>query len=330
MNKELFEENDRNIRVFGLETMKKLFETEVLILGFTPAMTELCKNIILSGAGICLYDKGIKIEQKDTENNFVFNIKDIGKSKAVVLKEKIQLFKDPCKISIINDINEVKNRNIKYSVIDIGDKDFNDNTLIQQIEQIFIGIKGIIYYIKLETDKGVFFNNILEKKFYEKKENEGKEPLFEKDENIKEHLTLSDDEEDNKDNNEQKKEEKKEMDIVDISNDEEKKIEILKEDDYFFYDFNKKIEEIKNLIPKKLKKYEEDIINAAFNVIKISNEKNRNPLNCLVNYIIGGVVCHEIINCISRKKNIRTNIYYFDGFNGYGKFLNELYDKTYD
>lgn len=330
MNKELFEENDRNIRVFGLETMKKLFETEVLILGFTPAMTELCKNIILSGAGICLYDKGIKIEQKDTENNFVFNIKDIGKSKAVVLKEKIQLFKDPCKISIINDINEVKNRNIKYSVIDIGDKDFNDNTLIQQIEQIFIGIKGIIYYIKLETDKGVIFNNILEKKFYEKKENEGKEPLFEKDENIKEHLTLSDDEEDNKDNNEQKKEEKKEMDIVDISNDEEKKIEILKEDDYFFYDFNKKIEEIKNLIPKKLKKYEEDIINAAFNVIKISNEKNRNPLNCLVNYIIGGVVCHEIINCISRKKNIRTNIYYFDGFNGYGKFLNELYDKTYD
>ena len=330
MNKELFEENDRNIRVFGLETMKKLFETEVLILGFTPAMTELCKNIILSGAGICLYDKGIKIEQKDTENNFVFNIKDIGKSKAVVLKEKIQLFKDPCKISIINDINEVKNRNIKYSVIDIGDKDFNDNTLIQQIEQIFIGIKGIIYYIKLETDKGVIFNNILEKKFYEKKENEGKEPLFEKDENIKEHLTLSDDEEDNKDNNEQKKEEKKKMDIVDISNDEEKKIEILKEDDYFFYDFNKKIEEIKNLIPKKLKKYEEDIINAAFNVIKISNEKNRNPLNCLVNYIIGGVVCHEIINCISRKKNIRTNIYYFDGFNGYGKFLNELYDKTYD
>ena len=47
-------------------------------------------------------------------------------------------------------------------------------------------------------------------------------------------------------------------------------------------------------------------------------------------YIIGGVVCHEIINCISRKKNIKTNIYYFDGLSGNGKFLNELYDKTYD
>ena len=98
------------------------------------------------------------------------------------------------------------------------------------------------------------------------------------------------------------------------------------------FDFNKKIEEVKNLIPKKLKKYEEDIINSAFNLININlkNSENINPLNCLVNYIIGGVVCHEIINCISRKKNIRTNIYYFDGFNGYGKFLNELYDKTYD
>ena len=70
--------------------------------------------------------------------------------------------------------------------------------------------------------------------------------------------------------------------------------------------------------------------NSAFNVIKISDNKNANPLFCLMNYIIGGVVCHEIINCISRKKNIRTNVYYFDGFSGNGKFLNELYDKTYD
>ena len=83
MNKELFEENDRNIRVFGLETIKKLFETEVLLLGFTPAMTELSKNLILSGAGICLFDPKINIEQKDTLDNFVFNVNDIGKNKAI-------------------------------------------------------------------------------------------------------------------------------------------------------------------------------------------------------------------------------------------------------
>ena len=334
MNKELFEENDRNIRVFGLETMKKLFETEVLILGFTPAMTELSKNLVLSGAGICLFNSGAKIESKDIGNNFVFNVNDIGKNKAEVLKEKIKLFKDPCKISIINEINDIKNKDIKYGVVDLGDNDFKNNNIIKEIEQIMIANKGILYYIKLETDKGIFLNNILEKKFLENTK-EGKELLFEKDVNITEHLTLSDDEEEgnnnkNKENKEEKKEEKKEMDIVNISNEEEKKIIILKEDDYTFLDFEKKIKEITNLIPKKLKKYEEDIINSAFNVIKLCENKDINPLNCLVNYIIGGVVCHEIINCISKKKNIRTNIYYFDGFSGNGKFLNELYDKTYD
>ena len=150
MNKELFEENDRNIRVFGLDTMKKLFETEVLLLGFTPAITELSKNLILSGAGICLFDMGAKVEQKNIENNFVFNIKDIGSNKAVVLKEKIKLFKDPCRISIINDINGIKNKNIKYGVVDIGDNDIKNNNIIKEVENIMIGNKGLLYYIKLD------------------------------------------------------------------------------------------------------------------------------------------------------------------------------------
>ena len=332
MNKEILEENDRNIRVFGLETMKKLFETEVLLLGFTPAMTELSKNIILSGAGICLFNLGGKVSKNDIGNNFVFNANDIGKNKAEVLKEKIKLFKDPCKISIINEIKEIKNKNIKYGVVDIGDEDIkNNNNIIKELEEIMIANKGILYYIKLYTDKGIFLNNILEKKFLE---NEGKELLFENDVKITEHLTLSDDEEEANDKNnkstKEKKEEKKETDVIDIKSDEENNIVILKEDDYSYFTFDKKIEEVKNLIPKKLKKYEEDIINSAFNMIKLSDNKEMNPLNCLVNYIIGGVVCHEIINCISRKKNIKTNIYYFDGTSGNGKFLNELYDKTID
>ena len=336
MNKEIFEENDRNIRVFGLETMKKLFETEVLLLGFTPAMTELSKNLILSGAGICLFDLGGKVEKKNIENNFVFNANDIGKNKAEVLKAKIKLFKDPCKISIINGISEIKTKNMKYGVVDIGDDDIkNDNNVLKELEEIMIGNKGILYYIKLDTDKGIFLNNILEKKLLETTNKEGKDPLFQNDVKITEHLTLSDDEEDDnknitKENKEEKNEEKKELDVIDIPNEEEKKIIILKDDDYFFLNFDKKIEEIKNLMPKKLKKYEENIVNSAFNVINVKDNKDILPLNGLVNYIIGGVVCHEIINCISRKKNIMTNIYYFDGFKGYGKFLNDLYDKTYD
>ena len=334
MNKELFEENDRNIRVFGLETMKKLFETEVLILGFSPAMTELSKNLILSGAGICIFDMGAKIEQKNTENNFVFNVKDIGKNKAIVLKEKIKLFKDPCKINIINDINEIKNKKIKYGVVDISDNDIKNSNIIKELENIMIENKGLLYYIKLVSDKGIFVNNILEKKFAEFVEKEGKEKesLFKKDENITEHLQISDDEDEENNNKEKKNEDNKEekkMEVVDVIDDEEKKEEILKEDDYTYLNFDKKIEQIKNLIPNKLKTSEQEKINSAFGLINIKENCNEiNPLNCLVNYIIGGIVCHEIVNCISKKKNIRTNIYYFDGFNDTGKFLNELYDKT--
>ena len=83
-----------------------------------------------------------------------------------------------------------------------------------------------------------------------------------------------------------------------------------------------------------MKKIEEIVIKDALRAINNQNKNNdlskRNPLNCLTNYVIGGIVCHEIINCISRKKNPRTNIYYYDSFNGTGKFLNELYDKVLD
>ena len=165
---------------------------------------------------------------------------------------------------------------------------------------------------------------------------DGKETLFVKDEKIIEHMDLSDDEgSDNENNKENKKddEEKKDMKVVELTNnnedEDEKEKELLKEDDYTFLDFEKKVEEIKKLIPKNMKKNEESVINDSFKVIDNKSEcPRRNPLTCLSNYVIGGVVCHEIINCISKKKNPRTNIYYYDAFNGTGKFLNELYDKV--
>ncbi len=70
MNKDIFEENDRNIRVFGLETQKKLFESEVLIMNLTPMMAELCKNLILSGVGIYLFNNTSTINKIDSEKSF--------------------------------------------------------------------------------------------------------------------------------------------------------------------------------------------------------------------------------------------------------------------
>ena len=106
MNKDIFEENDRNIRVFGLETQKKLFESEVLIMNLTPMMAELCKNLILSGVGIYLFNNTSTINKIDSEKSFFFNINDVGKKKVEVFKEKIKMFKENCIVNLINNCKD--------------------------------------------------------------------------------------------------------------------------------------------------------------------------------------------------------------------------------
>ena len=332
MNKDIFEENDRNIRVFGLETQKKLFESEVLIMNVTPMTSELCKNLILSGAGLCLFDNGSKVEESDSLKNFFYNKNDSGKNKSALLKEKIETFKKNCRITIITQINEIKSRKIKYGVMDLSQDAFSEE-IKAEVEKNMIENNAILYYIKIENDKAIFLNNILEKKFMiENKNSDGNR--FVKDENIIDYMDLSDDEGSTNDNNKENKENKPNEDknnkVINISNNDEteKEEKILKENEYSFLNIEEKIKNIKDLIPKNMKKSEEEVINDAFRVINNNLNNKDNPLNCLVNYIIGGVVCHEIINCISKKKNPRTNIYYYDAFSGNGKFLNELYDKV--
>ena len=332
MNKELFEENDRNIRVFGLETQKKLFESEVLIMNITPMMSELCKNLILSGAGICLFDNNSKIEKIDVENNFFFNLMDIKKNKVETLKEKIKSFKQNCKINIVKDINEIKRKNMKYSIIDLSNENQNINDLKKEIEKIMNENKGILYYIKIKEDMSIFMNNILEKKLIDNIEKKDNSIIFVKDENIIEHMDLSDDENSLEANEKENNNKKEEKPIEILNEDDEKGKEkemILNDNDYEFLEMKEKINKIKELIPKNIKKNEEEIIVNCFELFSNGNSLNqKNPLNTLCNYIIGGIVCHEIINCISKKKNPRTNIYYYDSFKGIGKFLNELYDKN--
>ena len=333
MNKDIFEENDRNIRVFGLETQKKLLESEVLIMNLTPIMGELCKNLILSGAGICLFDNGSLINKTDFENSFFFNSNDVGKKKVEVFKEKIKMFKESSRINIINDVNEIKQKNIKYGAIDLSEEKY-DKEKMKDVENIMIENKGVFYYLKIENDKAIFLKNISEKKFLS--ENRGNnETLFVKDEKIIEHMDLSDDESSNNDNKKNQNEADKNTKTIEISNnnedDDDKEKEILREDDYAFLCLGKKIGEIRDLVPKNMKKFDESVINDALKFIderKESPQSKIHPLNCLCNHVIGGVVCHEIINCISKKKNPRTNIYYYDAFNGVGKFFNELYDKV--
>jgi hypothetical protein len=44
----------------------------------TPAITELGKNMVLSGISLCLYDKEV-VNQADIENNFYISNEGLGK-----------------------------------------------------------------------------------------------------------------------------------------------------------------------------------------------------------------------------------------------------------
>ena len=101
MNKELLEENDRNIRLFGIETQKKLFETKVLLINLTPAVTELAKNLILSGTQLILYDDETIVTENDKNYNFFLNSEDLNKNKSNSLKIKLNLIKSSANIDII-------------------------------------------------------------------------------------------------------------------------------------------------------------------------------------------------------------------------------------
>ena len=324
MDKEIFEENDRNIRVFGLEIQKKLFNTEVLVLNITTMTTELSKNLVLSGVKLCLFDDSSTINEKDTLSNFFLNKNEIGKNKTEIIKSKLLSFKTTAIISIINNIEEIKNKKIKFAVIDLSEN--YDTNLLKEIECIFKEIKSILYYVKVINDKAFFLNNILEKKFIE--DNKNKEDLNKN--KLTADIILNDDEEEN----EKTQKEINDVNAIDLSN-EEKNLKkndeekINSENDYMYYDMENKIEAIeKNVIPEKMKEYVTKQIKDTFELIKgkEGNEKE-NILNNLCSFVIGGVVCHECINCISLKKNPRTNIYYYDAFNGNGKFLNEIYDN---
>ena len=140
-------------------------------------------------------------------------------------------------------------------------------------------------------------------------------------------MDLSDDENSLEVNEKENSNKKEEKPIEILNEDDEKGKEkeiILNDNDYEFLEMKEKINKIKELIPKNIKKNEEEIIVNCFELYSNGNSLNqKNPLNTLCNYIIGGIVCHEIINCISKKKNPRTNIYYYDSFKGIGKFLNQ-------
>ena len=65
----------RQIKTFGVETMKRLSKLKIIIFGLRGLGSEIAKNLILSGPKqVSLYDKNI-VKINDLGNNFLLKKK---------------------------------------------------------------------------------------------------------------------------------------------------------------------------------------------------------------------------------------------------------------
>lgn len=296
MNQETFEVNDRNIRVYGLETQKLLFESNVLLINLTPALFELGKNLILSGTKLTLFDDQKKVNEQDIRDNFFLSNKNLQENRDECCKKVFHKIKEAADIKIIKNINDIKNSNIKYACVDL--ENFFDDFL--KIEKIINECEITVYYMKVEKDKFIMFNNLTLKQGQEIPNKDDVVERFQIFEDDADFCQLEDDEK--KENSE--KEVLIEYEKVSL----EEKISLLKKNlsgkfgDFISYSI----------------KYANILLE---NLCQKSNLSEFNPVKNVVNYILGGIACKELVICIGKKKNPNIKIYFFDAFNEYGNFI---------
>ncbi|XP_019056522.1 PREDICTED: ubiquitin-activating enzyme E1 1 isoform X1 [Tarenaya hassleriana] len=82
--------HSRQLAVYGRETMRRLFASNVLVSGMQGLGAEIAKNLILAGVkSVTLHDEGI-VELWDLSSNFVFSEDDVGKNRALASVQKLQ------------------------------------------------------------------------------------------------------------------------------------------------------------------------------------------------------------------------------------------------
>ncbi|XP_010542669.1 PREDICTED: ubiquitin-activating enzyme E1 1-like [Tarenaya hassleriana] len=82
--------HSRQLAVYGRETMRRIFVSNVLVSGMQGLGAEIAKNLILAGVkSVTLHDEGV-VELWDLSSNFVFSEDDVGKNRAVASVQKLQ------------------------------------------------------------------------------------------------------------------------------------------------------------------------------------------------------------------------------------------------
>ncbi|KAG9453604.1 hypothetical protein H6P81_006508 [Aristolochia fimbriata] len=91
--------HSRQLAVYGRETMRRLFASNVLISGMQGLGAEIAKNLVLAGVkSVTLHDEG-NVEMWDLSSNFIFSEDDIGKNRALACVQKLQELNNAVMIS---------------------------------------------------------------------------------------------------------------------------------------------------------------------------------------------------------------------------------------
>ncbi|GAA0147391.1 ubiquitin-protein ligase [Lithospermum erythrorhizon] len=95
--------HSRQLAVYGRETMRRLFASNILVSGMQGLGAEIAKNLVLAGVkSVTLHDVG-NVELWDLSSNFVFSEDDIGKNRAVASMEKLQELNNSVIISTLTN-----------------------------------------------------------------------------------------------------------------------------------------------------------------------------------------------------------------------------------
>ncbi|KAF9593372.1 hypothetical protein IFM89_022071 [Coptis chinensis] len=82
--------HSRQLAVYGRETMRRLFASNILVSGMQGLGAEIAKNLILAGVkSVTLHDEGT-VELWDLSSNFIFSEVDVGKNRALASVQKLQ------------------------------------------------------------------------------------------------------------------------------------------------------------------------------------------------------------------------------------------------
>ncbi|XXG44320.1 hypothetical protein AAC387_Pa01g4156 [Persea americana] len=91
--------HSRQLAVYGRETMRRLFKSNILVSGMQGLGVEIAKNLVLAGVkSITLHDEGT-VELWDLSSNFYFSEDDIGKNRAIACVQKLQELNNTVSIS---------------------------------------------------------------------------------------------------------------------------------------------------------------------------------------------------------------------------------------